>query len=105
MYDDTREWMQRAACLCADPELFFPVSETGPSQLQISQAKQICHACPVQRMCLAWALQHSVTDGIWGGTTQGERHALLRAGRVFRRAPGRPADKTVSPGQSERGMR
>jgi len=77
VYHDSSQWRERAACRCADPELFFPVSETGPSRLQIWQAKQICHACPVQWMCLAWALQHSVTDGIWGGSTQSERRALL----------------------------
>ena len=77
MHDSTSQWRERAACRRADPELFFPVSEAGPSRLQIWQAKQICHACPVQWMCLAWALQHSVTDGIWGGSTQGERRALL----------------------------
>ena len=77
VYDNTSQWMQRAACLCADPELFFPVSETGPSRLQIWQAKQICHACPVKGTCLAWALRNSVTDGIWGGSTQSERRALL----------------------------
>jgi len=77
VYHDSSQWRERAACRCADPELFLPVSETGPSRLQIWQAKQICHACPVQWMCLAWALQHSVTDGIWGGSTQSERRALL----------------------------
>jgi len=77
VYHDSSQWRERAACRCADPDLFFPVSETGPSRLQIWQAKQICHACPVQWMCLAWALQHSVTDGIWGGSTQSERRALL----------------------------
>ena len=77
MYDSTSQWRERAACRCADPELFFPVSETGPSRLQIWRAKQVCHACPVQWTCLAWALQNSVTDGIWGGSTQSERSALL----------------------------
>jgi WhiB family transcriptional regulator, redox-sensing transcriptional regulator len=77
VYDDSNQWRERAACLCADPELFFPPSETGPSGPQIWQAKQICHACPVKWACLAWALRNSVTDGIWGGSTQSERLALL----------------------------
>jgi len=77
VYDDSSQWWERAACRGADPELFFPVGEAGPSGLQIGQAKQICHACPVTGTCLAWALRNSVTDGIWGGSTQGERLALL----------------------------
>jgi WhiB family redox-sensing transcriptional regulator len=77
VYDDSNQWRERAACRRVDPELFFPVSETGPSRLQIWQAQQICHACPVQRTCLAWALQNAVTEGIWGGSTQSERRALL----------------------------
>ena len=74
---DAREWRQRAACLSEDPDLFFPVSETGPSRFQIWDAKQICHACPVQWTCLTWALQNSMTHGIWGGTTGSERRAML----------------------------
>lgn len=91
VYDDSNQWRERAACRSADPELFFPVSETGPSGLQIWQAKQICRACPVKGACLAWALRNSVTDGIWGGSTQSERRALLdhltRHERSLRLAP------------------
>lgn len=81
-YDDASQWRDRAACRRADPELFFPIGETGPARLQVWQARQICDACPVQWTCLAWALQHFVTDGIWGGSTQSERRALL--GRLTR---------------------
>ena len=28
--------------------------------------------------CLAWALDHNVTDGVWGGTTADERRAIRR---------------------------
>lgn len=77
-YDDSSQWREQAAWRGADPELFFPVSETGRSRLQIWQAKQICHACPVQCTCLAWALQNSVTDGIWGGSTLAPRQFIAR---------------------------
>ena len=77
VYDDSSRWRERAGCRGADPELFFPPSETGSSGFQIWQAKQICQACPVKGTCLAWALRNSVTDGIWGGSTQSERLALL----------------------------
>lgn len=77
MDHDSRRWRDRAACRGTDPDLFFPVSDAGPSRDQIWQAKQVCRACPVQWKCLTWALQNAVTAGIWGGTTERERQALL----------------------------
>jgi WhiB family transcriptional regulator, redox-sensing transcriptional regulator len=74
---ERREWQDQAGCLGADPELFFPVSEFGPSSEQIGAAKQVCRACPVQWTCLTWALQNKVSDGIWGGRTESERRMML----------------------------
>jgi WhiB family transcriptional regulator, redox-sensing transcriptional regulator len=77
MYD-SNIWRDRAACGGTDAELFFPVSEIGPSaQQQILAARQICDACPVQWTCLVWSLFNGVTDGIWGGATESERRRLL----------------------------
>ena len=45
------DWRSRAACLDKDPELFFPVGNTGPALLQIEEAKAICRTCPVQEVC------------------------------------------------------
>jgi hypothetical protein len=33
---------------------------------------------PAVAVLLAWALDHGVTDGVWGGTTADERHAIRR---------------------------
>ncbi len=74
-------WREVAACRDADPDLFFPVGMAGPALRQIEQAKRICRACPVQARCLAWALDHGVTDGIWGGTTEDERRVIRRPAR------------------------
>jgi WhiB family redox-sensing transcriptional regulator len=71
-------WRDDAACRDADPDLFFPVGTTGPALRHIDEAKRICRACPAQTQCLAWALDHGVTDGVWGGTTADERHAIRR---------------------------
>lgn len=35
------DWRSRAACLDKDPELFFPVGNTGPALLQIEEAKTV----------------------------------------------------------------
>jgi WhiB family redox-sensing transcriptional regulator len=80
-------WRDDAACLDADPDLFFPVGTTGPALGQIDQAKRICRACPVRERCLAWALELGAAAGIWGGTTEDERRARRRvAARHHRRA-------------------
>jgi WhiB family redox-sensing transcriptional regulator len=68
-------WMSRGACQDQDPELFFPVADTGPALQQISAAKAVCGRCGVRAMCLSYALR-SAQYGIWGGTTPEERRAM-----------------------------
>jgi WhiB family redox-sensing transcriptional regulator len=69
-------WRDDAACTHADPDLFFPIGTTGAAETQIDAAKRICHGCPARMPCLAWALDHAVSSGVWGGTTEEERRAL-----------------------------
>jgi WhiB family transcriptional regulator, redox-sensing transcriptional regulator len=68
-----RDWRLLAACRHADPELFFPVSASGPSLDQVTQAKAICARCPVRQQCLAFALNTRQDHGVWGGTSEEER--------------------------------
>lgn len=71
-------WRDRAACLGVDPELFFPVADTGPAHVaQVEAAKAVCAGCPVVAECLAEALAR-IPDGIAGGLTAAERRALRR---------------------------
>lgn len=70
------DWRDDAACLHADPGLFFPASTTGPAVTQVENAKRICQACPVRTPCLNWALDQGSSLGIWGGTTEDERRNL-----------------------------
>jgi WhiB family transcriptional regulator, redox-sensing transcriptional regulator len=74
----TCDWGEQAACRHADPDLFFPIGTTGPALLQAEEAKRICRACPVQAACLTWAIDEGIGSGIWGGTTEEERHTLRR---------------------------
>jgi len=73
-----RDWRQLAACRHADPELFFPVSASGPSQDQVTQAKAICAGCPVRQQCLGFALDTRQDHGVWGGMSEEERRPRAR---------------------------
>ena len=71
-------WQQQAACRTEDPELFFPVGQSGPAKLRIRQAKEVCAGCPVKDPCLRDALDAGDVAGVWGGTTDDERRAMKR---------------------------
>jgi len=71
-------WRERAACLRVDPDLFFPVGNSGLTLKQIEEAKAVCGRCPVLEQCLACAMKLGQVDGIWGGTTESERRAMYR---------------------------
>jgi WhiB family redox-sensing transcriptional regulator len=71
-------WRDVAACRDTDPDLFFPPGTTGPALRDLGEAKRICRACPARARCLSWALDHGVTDGVWGGTTADERRVIRR---------------------------
>jgi len=79
------DWRHRAACRDEDPELFFPVGNTGPALLQIEDAKAVCRRCDVVDQCLQWALESGQDAGVWGGMSEDERRALkqrtVRAGQ------------------------
>ncbi|MCW2879904.1 WhiB family transcriptional regulator [Sphaerisporangium sp. NPDC049002] len=72
------DWRHRAACRDVDPELFFPIGNTGPALMQIEEAKQVCRACPVSEPCLKWAIESGQDAGVWGGLSEDERRALKR---------------------------
>ncbi|BET46126.1 WhiB family transcriptional regulator [Streptomyces tendae] len=72
------EWLRRAACVDEDPDLFFPVGTAGPALRDTAAAKRVCARCPVTPECLAFALESGQTSGVWGGTDEAERVALLR---------------------------
>ena len=71
-------WGERAECRNKDPELFFPIGNTGPALLQLEDAKAVCQRCPVQQTCLSWALAAGIEFGVFGGMSEEERRALKR---------------------------
>ena len=72
------DWRHEAICRHEDPEIFFPVGNTGPALQQIEEAKKICNRCPVKEPCLAWALESGQDSGVWGGLSEDERRAMKR---------------------------
>ena len=46
------DWRHEAVCRDEDPELFFPVGNSGPALTQIAKAKIVCNRCPVTSQCL-----------------------------------------------------
>lgn len=65
-------WVSRAACAGADPDLFHP--QRG---MPTSDAKAVCATCPVRTECLAWAVRTHQKFGIWGGLSERERRRLV----------------------------
>ena len=60
------DWRHRAACLDEDPELFFPIGNTGPALVQIEDAKAVCRRCEVVDTCLKWAIETGQDAGVEG---------------------------------------
>ena len=79
-------WRNRAACLDENPELFFPIGNTGPALLQIEEAKAVCRRCEIVETCLAWAMESGQDAGVLGGLSEDERCALKRRNARARRA-------------------
>lgn len=74
-------WLHNAACTPETAELFWPVSGDALDQATLT-ALAICRQCPVIAACGQWAIDHAVTEGIWGGMRPNElrRHAFGKAG-------------------------
>lgn len=75
-------WRESAACLSADPELFFPISPAGASADQAERAKAVCGRCRVRRECLQFALATRQAHGVWGGMSEQERGTASGAAAV-----------------------
>jgi WhiB family transcriptional regulator, redox-sensing transcriptional regulator len=80
-------WAARGACQHSDPELFFPVTTTGPATGQVARAKAVCAGCPVRVPCLEFALDSGQAFGVWGGTTGKERRLIRRRRNYLARRP------------------
>lgn len=81
------DWQERARCIEADPDLFFP--ERGSPG---DSAKRVCVECDVRLECLEYALANGERYGIWGGLTERERTRLRRQAKQLFASVGRGED-------------
>ncbi|MGI8773611.1 MAG: WhiB family transcriptional regulator [Actinomycetota bacterium] len=75
-------WREDAACLTHPGIVFFGVEDLeSPAEKRSREdrAKDVCSGCAVKRECLEYALAAREPYGIWGGLTELERKAALRA--------------------------
>jgi WhiB family transcriptional regulator, redox-sensing transcriptional regulator len=74
-------WQQKAACRGPQAtSVFFPPSTAerkDEKEAREARAKAVCGRCAVRRDCLEYALDSKEAHGIWGGTNEVERKALL----------------------------
>jgi WhiB family redox-sensing transcriptional regulator len=75
---DVREmdWADWGVCAETDPEAFFP-EKGGSNRL----AKRVCAGCPVAEECLAYAVEHEIDFGVWGGLSARQRRGMWRQRR------------------------
>lgn len=85
-------WEQRAACIGADPGLFYSDDRQGSGAYV--QARLLCLSCNVKRDCLSAAMDAMTSDkddessiawgqhGVWGGTSPSERWQMLAERRA-----------------------
>ena len=97
-------WYENPARNCAGKnlELWFPERQ---NQRETHAAKRLCDGCPVKDACLADAKKHEdglgkgSREGIYGGTTPAERHALEVKARG--RKPRRPVNHGTDAGYKQ----
>lgn len=82
-------WEQAGACRGVDPSLFFGPNRFEPKRERLARedaAKAICATCPVVEPCRDAAVRLGESFGVWGGTGEVERRALLEAAEGYSKA-------------------
>lgn len=84
-------WRDDAACLTADPDMFFPEPADHASA---AAAVAVCQTCPVADACLQDALETGEQHGIRGGLTPRHRARLATERRRGNRRTARNHHRT-----------
>jgi WhiB family redox-sensing transcriptional regulator len=67
------------ACRGFPASVFYP---DGRGSGIYDIARQVCGSCPIQAMCLEWALETGQLFGMWGGRSPAQRSRMV--GRTAR---------------------
>jgi WhiB family redox-sensing transcriptional regulator len=79
-------WRVNANCRAIDPDMFFPIGNTGEAMRMLVRARAVCADCGVRKECLDFALATNQDCGVWGGTSEEERRDMRRRAAAARRA-------------------
>lgn len=72
--DSTLHWDQKA--LCGKPQNSH-IDFFSSDAEEKSEAKNLCHSCPVRKDCIKYALETSRIHGVWGGKDENEIRRTL----------------------------
>ena len=64
-------------CRDSDPDAWFSTETPGMGP-SYTVARKLCNRCPVQALCLEYAMANNEAHGLWGGLTHRERVKLKR---------------------------
>jgi WhiB family redox-sensing transcriptional regulator len=78
-------WMEQANCVGHPTEWWFPLNPEDARKEPAMKAKALCRDCPVQDVCLAYAIENRDHYGIFGGLDPHERYTY-RTGKQPRKA-------------------
>lgn len=76
-------WKERGLCWDTTDPRFFP--DRGDSTKDV---KIICRRCPVRAECEEYAIVEHMRSGIWGATSERERHKERQVRKKARKADG-----------------
>lgn len=65
-------------CTEVGQEMFFTPENSSALYSHLDQLVSLCSSCSMQAECLDYAL-HVGVQGVWGGTTEGQRRQMRRA--------------------------
>jgi WhiB family transcriptional regulator, redox-sensing transcriptional regulator len=83
------DWFDEAACRGHPVDIFYPTHENKAKRKgvpkrepndsdEVIKAKEVCRDCPVQEVCLEYAMNNRIDYGVWGGMTWPQRLSLRR---------------------------